>query len=141
MNIKTIKQQLIEHEGLRLMPYRCSTGKTTIGVGHNLDDKGINKGIAMLLLDNDISEVVHDLSSELFTNFYSLPEQVQHVLIDMRFQLGCAGFRRFKKMIAAVDIEDWGEMIGQMVDSKWYQQVTNRANALVFMIMEVPART
>lgn len=33
-----IVQRLVKHEGLRLKPYKCSTGKLTIGVAHNLTD-------------------------------------------------------------------------------------------------------
>jgi len=32
-----IKEQLVRYEGLRLKPYRCTTGKLTIGIGRNLD--------------------------------------------------------------------------------------------------------
>ena len=30
--------RLIAHEGMKLMPYRCTAGKLTIGVGRNLED-------------------------------------------------------------------------------------------------------
>ncbi len=33
-----VKEQLIRHEGLRLKPYRCTSGKLTIGVSRNLED-------------------------------------------------------------------------------------------------------
>ncbi len=136
MNTKEIKKQLIRHEGLRLMPYKCTAGKLTIGVGHNLEANGITEGIAMLMLDNDLSEVLHFLTTE-FKNFYRFPEQIQHVLVDMRFQLGGAGFMKFKKMILAIDNTDWDEMIIQMKDSAWYYQVPNRANNLIEMVKEV----
>lgn len=45
-----IIKMLIRHEGLRLKPYKDSVGKLTIGVGRNLDDKGITKEEAMHLL-------------------------------------------------------------------------------------------
>lgn len=31
------KQQLIQDEGIRLKPYKCTQGKTTIGIGRNLE--------------------------------------------------------------------------------------------------------
>ncbi|NBW16869.1 MAG: lysozyme, partial [Caulobacteraceae bacterium] len=34
-------RQIRLHEGERLKPYRCTAGKLTIGVGRNLDDRGI----------------------------------------------------------------------------------------------------
>ena len=36
-------ERLVQHEGLRLKPYRCTAGKLTIGVGRNLEDKGLIK--------------------------------------------------------------------------------------------------
>lgn len=33
---------LVEHEALRLKPYRDSVGKLTIGIGRNLDDRGLS---------------------------------------------------------------------------------------------------
>ena len=44
--MKTIEEQLILHEGLRLKPYRDTVGKLTIGVGRNLDDVGITRAEA-----------------------------------------------------------------------------------------------
>ena len=33
-------QQLTLHEGSRSHPYRCTSGKLTIGVGRNIEDRG-----------------------------------------------------------------------------------------------------
>jgi lysozyme len=136
MDYKTIKNQLVEHEGLRLKPYKCTAGKLPIGVGRNIEDVGISKSEAMQMLDNDITMCVHDLES-VFVNFYSLPENIQHVLINMRFQLGPKRFRGFRMMISAVKDEDWQEMVRQMKDSAWYGQTTNRANDLIRMVQAV----
>ena len=35
-------QKLITHEGLRLQVYEDSLGIATIGIGRNLEDRGIN---------------------------------------------------------------------------------------------------
>ena len=39
-------------------------------------------------------------------------------------------FQDFTKMKKAVDNRDWQEASNQMKDSKWYRQVTNRAERL-----------
>lgn len=49
-----IKAQLVRHEGLRLKPYRCTAGKLTIGIGRNLDDRGISQKEAYAMLERDI---------------------------------------------------------------------------------------
>ena len=134
----TIEDLLLKHEGLKFTPYRCSAGKLSIGVGRNLDDKGISKEEAMLMLFNDIDESEKDLANNVFKGqFYNYPKNIQLVLIDMRFQLGQTGFRKFKKMIMAFENHDYQEAIAQMKDSKWYDQVTKRAEDLIGMIKEI----
>jgi len=129
--------QLIQHEGLELKPYQCTAGKTTIGSGRNLTDKGITRNEAMMLLENDIDEVLADLNNNIFSNFFMLPQNIQLVLADMRFNLGPNRFRGFKKMIAAVRAKNWQAMKAEMLDSKWAKDVKTRADNLVKLVDEV----
>ncbi len=136
MDHKKLKKMLIEHEGIKYAPYKCTAGKTTIGIGHNLDDKGVSKAVVNLMYEEDVEEVLLDLNA-IFNDFYALPEQTQLVLADMRFQLGGGGFRSFKLMIRAVKNRDWPGMIVQMKNSTWYSQTPRRVNDLIGMIMEL----
>jgi lysozyme len=70
---KKLTDQLIKHEGLRLKPYHCPAGKLTIGVGRNLEDKGITEEEAVMLLENDIQECLKDLGT-IFQAFDLLPK-------------------------------------------------------------------
>jgi len=135
MNYNKLKDQLIIHEGLRLKPYRCPAGKLTIGVGRNLEDKGITESEALDLLYNDLRECERDLRG-LFPDFYNYPEDIQHVLMNMRFQLGGQGLRGFHLMIKAVENMDWHGMILEMRNSAWYGQTPNRANDLIKLMRE-----
>jgi len=125
--------QLIQHEGLRLHPYKDSLGILTIGVGRNLEDKGITKEEAMVLLDGDINEAVTDCVA-IFPNWYNLSQQQRYAIIDMRFNLGPSRFRGFKKFIHAVKTYNIPEAKRQMKDSKWYTQVGLRADELMKQI-------
>ncbi len=136
MDHKKLKKMLIEHEGIKYAPYICTAGKTTIGIGHNLDDKGISKAVVDLLYAEDIAEVETDLKV-IFDDFDTLPEQIKLVLADMRFQLGQGGFRAFRRMIAAVKNKNWPMMITQMNKSEWYKQTQHRANDLIRMVLDV----
>ena len=136
MDYPTIKNQLIAHEGLRLKPYKCTAGKLTIGVGRNIEDVGISEREAMILLGNDIEACIKDLK-EMFDQFDTFHQNIQHVLIDMRFQLGMRGLLGFANMIQAVEHRDWPEMIVQMKDSAWYKQTTTRAETLIRMVKDV----
>ena len=135
MDYKKIQTLLIRHEGIKLFPYRCSSNKLTIGVGRNLEEKGISKEEALFLLDNDIKHCEMDLATMIFPEqFYFFPDNIQMVLINMRFQLGGKGFRQFKKMIYAFQTVDYKEAVVQMKDSKWAGQVPTRAKELILMV-------
>lgn len=138
MDLDKLKEQMTVHEGRENDLYKCSAEKWSIGIGHNLEDNGVSDAVIDLMFKEDIQESIADLVETLFLGqFEKLPENVQHVLIDMRFQLGFNRFRKFKNMISAVQIEDWQKMTQEMKNSAWYRQVPNRANNLIKMIMEV----
>lgn len=117
------KAQLIDHEGSKKHPYRCSEGYLTIGIGRNLDSKGLSSREVGFLFENDYNEVIEDLFSVLGPPFFYFSEPRMVALIDMRFNLGGAGFRSFKKMISAIWAKDWQKAAKEAKDSKWATQV------------------
>lgn len=125
-NSDDLTQQLIEHEGLRLKPYLCTAGKTTIGVGRNLTDVGITEQEAMILLSMDIDRVITELFDKK-PSVQNLSGVRQRVLLDMAFNLGTPTLLKFKKMWEAIEEEDWDEASAQMLDSRWATQVGRRA--------------
>lgn len=131
--MKSIKEQLIEHEGLGKKVYTCPAGRLTIGVGRNLEDRGITEEEALFLLANDIRECEEDLR-KIFDNYDGLDQARKQVLIDMRFNLGPNRFRNFRKMIAAVQGRDFKRAAEEMKDSAWYGQVGQRARNLYKMM-------
>lgn len=112
-----VRELITRHESYRRHPYRCTAGKLTIGVGRNLDDVGIDAEEARYLLDRDIARCLDDLST--FPWFHGLDSIRQRALIDMRFQLGAAGLRGFKQMIAAIARGDYAAAAAAALDSKW----------------------
>lgn len=130
MNLQDL---IIKHEGLVLKPYRCTAGKLTIGVGRNLEDVGITRGEAMLLLSNDIQSARSD-ALNAFPWYSRLNHPRQAVVISMIFNLGLAGFQAFKKMIAAIEGEEFGKAADEMLSSRWAGQVGKRATELATMM-------
>ena len=63
--MESLKEQLIRHEGLRLTVYDCPAGYKTIGVGRNIEQKGITESEALYLLDNDIGYFTEQLEDNL----------------------------------------------------------------------------
>lgn len=121
------------HEGLRLKPYTCTAGKLTIGYGRNLEDVGVSKKEALILLTHDIDAAIHDVKS-LFTHFETLSLTRQAVLVDMMFNLGLNRLKGFKKMIYAVETYNFENAAFEMLNSKWAVQVGARATTLANMM-------
>jgi lysozyme len=130
----TLRADLLRDEGLRLKPYRCPAGKLTIGVGRNIDDRGISESEALCLLDNDISECQADLRS--FEWFARLDSVRQRALLNMRFQLGPAGFRGFTKMLQALAAGDMVAAARHGADSKWARSDAPARAARVLEMLE-----
>lgn len=133
MDFEKMKQQLIDHEGLRLRPYFCPGGHLTIGVGRNLQQQGISEEEAIMLLENDIRSCIGGVRN-LFPDFDDLNEVRQRVLIDMRFNLGQGGLTNFHKMNEAIFAGDFSSAAAEMLNSQWAQQVGQRATRLAEMM-------
>lgn len=115
--------------GPELFPYRDTVNKLTIGYGRNLDDKGISREEAELMLRNDIADAVADASS---LPYWEQLDPVRKMAIsDMVFNLGLTKFRMFVKLNAALHIKDYTLAAHEMQDSKWYRQTERRAKVLV----------
>lgn len=117
-----LRDQLRRHEGLRLKPYRCTTNKLTIGIGRNLDDKGITPAEAIILCDHDIDECLGDLKS--FPAWFEKLDPVRkRAILDFRFNVGPGTFRKFKATIAALERGDFDTAAAALEKSLWAKQV------------------
>jgi len=132
-SIAIAKQLIRLHEGKKLLPYRDTVGKITIGYGRNLSDVGITADEAEMMLENDIYWVV-PLLRKAIPSFDLLNEPRQAALIDMAFNLGEPRFMGFKKMIAAINAFDFATAAKEMMDSMWSKQVGQRAKTLAAII-------
>ncbi len=128
------KNQLIKHEGLVLNPYKCTSGALTIGVGRNLDARGISKAEAMYMLDNDLKECINQLQTHLSDIYVTLNETRRLVLVNMCFNLGIFGLLQFRKTLAFLRANDYESASKEMLNSKWATQVGNRAKELAEMM-------
>ena len=141
MNIAVLHDGIANDEGVRYVLYICSEGHLTGGIGHLItewDKDYYGKPVGTRIpheqvnewFERDIEVSIKDCK-DIFNNFDNLPEDIQHVLINMSFQLGKPRLSKFKKMIAAVHEEDYFEMSNQMEDSLWFKQTQNRAQRLI----------
>lgn len=116
-------------EARRAFPYEDSVGKVTIGVGRNLDDRGLSDEEIDLLLSNDQLLAYKEASTLDF--FQSLDKTRQMVVVDMVFNMGLPRFSGFVKTIAALRQGNYQQAAAEMQDSKWFRQTGRRARALV----------
>jgi len=121
------------HEGLRLKPYRDTTGHLTIGFGRNLDTQGITPEEAAYLLQHDIEDV-YDLMPKLWPWIKQLSDVRQAVLYEMAFNLGSVGLMRFKATLAHVQAGRYEQAAAAMLQSRWARQVKGRARRLAQMM-------
>jgi len=148
-NKSILIQKLIEHEGLVLQVYQDTLGIDTIGIGRNLEDRGlsdneleemgitldhvyefgITEADAVLLAENDV-EIVEDELLRAHPCVDGLDAVRQLVLIDMAFNMGVPRLCKFKKMWAAIHNEDFTVASKEMLDSRWSNQVKSRSTKL-----------
>ena len=143
-------KKLIQHEGLRLEVYQDTLGIDTIGIGRNLEDRGITNqelsdldipsiehvykyGIteadAVYLATNDV-EIVETELVRAHPCVDKLDAVRQLVLMDMAFNMGVPRLCKFKKMWNAIHNEDFINAAKEMLDSRWAIQVKSRSTKL-----------
>ena len=123
--INQVLKDLVRFEGYSPKPYLCPTGKITIGYGRNLENNGISKKEAEILLFFDVKNVIAQLDRKL--NFWiKQPAAVRIVLMQMAFQLGVNGLLSFQKFISALMSSEYEKAIDEMKDSIWAKQTPER---------------
>jgi lysozyme len=131
--VEDLKNDLIADEGIRLKPYLCPAGKTTIGVGRNLDDVGITEAEAMTLLDDDVARVTAQLAKALP---WLQGNNVQRAVGNMTFQMGLGGVLKFKKMLAALQVKDYTTARSEALNSAWARQTPQRAKRVTDLMKD-----
>ena len=68
------------------------------------------------------------------------PEEVKAIITNMAFNMGKKGVAGFDKMLAAIKAQDWETAAKEMEDSKWFNQVGDRAKRLVERMRNLNAK-
>ena len=123
--MSSLVEDLIRHEGYRRHLYEDTEGVMTIGVGYNIEEKGLPDYIIRLLLDDSIKEARSELSRIAPDLHLSRPRQ--DVLLNMLYNMGAPRLLTFKKMWKAIEDNDFDTAADEMLDSKWADQVGQRA--------------
>ncbi len=146
MNMDKLRQEIADDEGVKLnengqhIIYLDHLALPTCGVGHLIveDDDEYGQPVGAVVSDErvrhlfarDCAVMIEDCKV-LYSDFDDLPEEAQLIIANMMFNMGRPRLSKFKGMKAGVDARDWSRAADEMVDSRWYDQVTNRAKRLV----------
>ena len=127
-------EQLRRHEGVRSTVYKCTAGFETIGVGRNISESGLGLSEDEIdyLLENDINRCRKELV--IFPWFRELDSVRQDALTNLCFNLGISRLMRFEKALAAMEQRDYAKAAAEFLDSRWAEQVGNRAIEVTIMI-------
>jgi lysozyme len=140
MNIDKLREELKIDEGCKYEIYLDHLGLPTFGIGHLIlsSDMEYGQKVGTAVSEDRVNEcfakdveVVLSECLQLYSGFAFLPEEAQLIIANMMFNMGRPRLSKFKGMKAAVDAGDYHRAAVEMVDSRWYQQVTNRADRLV----------
>ena len=140
--VTQLYEEVSQDEGRVLHPYYCSEGFATVGIGHKIlpdepenllpvhgvrdpvpADEGITEERCFELFQADIQDAIDGCES-LYSNWEELPQEMQHVLANMVFQMGKTGVSNFRNMNDAIAEQDFEKVAHEMVDSRWAQQQT-----------------
>ncbi len=114
--------------------------RLTIGVGRNLDDKGISEDEAIMLLNRDIADAIHDAQS-VCSVYELLSRPRQMVMVSLAFNLGRHRLGKFVRFLDALHRGEYDEAADEMLDSTWATQVGQRAVELATMMRNTPQAT
>jgi len=146
MNIEQLKEQLKIDEGVIYEIYKDHLGYPTFGIGHLVleTDPEYGKDVGVPVpeervdecFEKDVQAVIEDCK-KLHDGWDSYPEEVKQIVANMMFNMGLTRLSKFKNHNAALQSGDWKEAAKEGRDSKWYRQVTNRAERLMERLEKV----
>ncbi len=140
MNKDKLREELAEDEGCKYEIYLDHLGLPTFGIGHLVkeDDPEYGQPVGTpvdeervrQVFNLDIAVTVEDCRS-LYDDFDELPEEAQLIIANMMFNMGRPRLSKFVGMKREVDARRFDAAADEMVDSRWHDQVPNRAKRLV----------
>tara|TARA_A200000159_G_scaffold164693_1_gene195531 strand:+ start:1888 stop:2352 length:465 start_codon:yes stop_codon:yes gene_type:complete len=146
IDVDQLREQLTIDEGKVLEIYHDHLGLPTVGIGHLILDSDEESGQPLgteiteercvELFESDLESVLDDCKI-LHDGWDGYPQEVKQVVANMMFNMGRTRLSKFKKHNAALVSGDWKEAAVEGRDSKWYRQVTNRAERLMSRLEEV----
>ena len=97
MDLRQLRLELEEDEGIKFEVYKDHLGYPTFGIGHLIRESdeeygkpvgySIEKSRVIEVFENDMQSVISDCNS-LYDDFEELPEEAQHIIANMMVNMG-----------------------------------------------------
>jgi len=141
-----LKARIRDHEGCVDSVYLDSLGLATVGIGHLVqphERERFKEGVKisadeiedLFLIDlNRACAGAEQLIGQNYKGDRRLPQAIEHVIVEMVFQLGANGVSKFRKMWKALSEGNKKEAAAQMKDSKWFKQTPVRCESLAKIV-------
>jgi lysozyme len=139
MDMEKLRQQLIIDEGVKYSVYLDHLSLKSCGIGHYIRQDEpefdlevgtqITEDRCTELFEEDIKSVMKDCK-KVFEDWDDMDEEVKQICANMMFNLGLPRFSKFRKTINNIINKNYAKAAEEMRDSRWYRQVTNRAERL-----------
>ena len=146
MDMTKFMNELERDEGIKYEIYNDHLGYPTFGIGHLITESDlerhqplgtpVSEDRVVSAFNKDIQTVLDDCY-RLFSDFDDLPEEAQRVIANMMFNMGYTRLNKFNNFKAAINARDWLIAAEEMIDSRWYRQVTTRAKRLVRRVQDL----
>ena len=138
----TLRERVRLHEGYRDHVYLDSLGKKTVGIGHLCvedfweEDKKYDEDFLLDIFEQDLVEACNNAEQLIEERCpdNSLPLDIQHVIVEMVYQLGIGGVGKFNNMWTALNDADYYTASQEMQDSRWHKQTKKRCESLAKIV-------
>jgi lysozyme len=140
IDIDELREQLMIDEGVVYEIYNDHLGYATFGIGHLVlegePEHGLSVGTPVSedrvneCFVKDLQSVVEDCK-KLHDAWDGYPEEAKQIIANMMFNMGLTRLSKFNRHNAALQCGDWKGAAVEGRDSRWYKQVTNRAERLM----------
>ena len=148
MNRDRLFDTLKIDEGIKYEIYLDHLGYPTFGIGHLITEDDPEYGMPVgtkvefervqIAFTKDCEIAIRECAVLYGEDYFEdFPGEVQEILVNMMFNMGRPRLSKFKKMNAALKAEDWKEAAKEGRDSRWYRQVTNRAERLMSRLEKI----
>ena len=146
IDVDQLKETLKVDEGVVYEIYNDHLGYPTFGIWHLVLEGDPEHGAAVgtpvsedrvdECFEKDVESVISDCK-KLHEGWDDYPQEVKQIVANMMFNMGLTRLSKFSKHNAALQSGDWETAAVEGRDSRWYDQVTNRAERLMTRLENV----